>query len=88
MLVCGRCRGDGKRRWLLVLRRQCRTCGGRGVVAAEAPGFGSLAPPRPAPPVARPVDLPDSFLYGDVTGADACAHPGDGCGGDGGADGD
>jgi hypothetical protein len=49
MLVCGRCRGDGRVWWLVFLRRTCGACDGRGAVGPHDGGFASLAQPRPVP---------------------------------------
>jgi hypothetical protein len=50
MMVCGRCRGDGRCRWLVVLTRTCEACDGKGVVAGEGEGFASLVQRRPRHP--------------------------------------
>jgi hypothetical protein len=71
------------------MRRRCAACGGSGVVAPGAPGFGSLAVARPAGRPAREPG-PDGFTYVPVDSTDPSDCAGgsaDGCdpgGGDGG----
>jgi hypothetical protein len=98
MLVCGRCRGDGTRR-LLWMRRPCAACGGSGVIAPDAGGFGSLAVARPDPPRSGE-PYTDGFAYGPIDAdhacdatsdcsldpAGGCEPGGDGGGGDGGSE--
>jgi hypothetical protein len=88
MLVCGRCRGDGRERWLGVFRRTCRACEGAGAVGPADGRFGNLAQPRPAP--VRTIDSPDistppSMASGDVCIGVSC-DSGDGGGDVGGGD--